>query len=99
MSPRLRTGYIRLVLGLTLYLSLFSAFALYHAYANNELVDTHGCPIGEWVLHAQSTVVAVALVAVVFAPLLCVMPMAPRVRPAPRHGTVWMRGPPRMALL
>ncbi len=58
-----RTWLVRLTLGLTLYLLLFSAFALYHAYANNELIDPHGCQIGEWVQHGQTAVIALALVA------------------------------------
>jgi len=99
MSPRLRTGFVRLVLGLTLYLSLFSAFALYHAYANNELVDTHGCQIGEWVQHAQTIVFAVVLPSVVMVPVLFRLPKAQRVRPVPQRASVLLRGPPRMALL
>ncbi len=42
-----------LVFSFTFYLLLFSAFALFHAYANNELTDTHGCQIGLWVQHGQ----------------------------------------------
>jgi hypothetical protein len=53
-----RSWFVRLTLGLALYLLLFSAFALYHAYANNELIDSHGCQIGEWVMHGQADVVA-----------------------------------------
>jgi len=63
MSLRNRPWFVRLTLGLTLYLLLFSAFALYHAYANNELIDPHGCQIGEWVQHGQTAVIALALAA------------------------------------
>jgi len=31
------------------YLFLFSSFALYHIYVTNELDDSHGCSIGEWI--------------------------------------------------
>jgi len=93
------TGRSLVTLGFVLYLLCFSSFALYHVYAENELVDTHGCQIGEWVLHAQNTVIAVVLVSIILAPLLYFTPVAPRVRPAPRHAVVWLRGPPHSALL
>jgi hypothetical protein len=38
-----------LALGLVVYLFLFSSFALFHAYANDELSDPKGCPIGAWI--------------------------------------------------
>jgi hypothetical protein len=56
-----------LTLGLVLYLLLFSAFALYHAYADNELSDPHGCPIGLWLLHGQVIILAVVLFSAVLA--------------------------------
>jgi len=34
---------------LLLYLLLFSVFALFHAYAANELDGAHGCNIGQWI--------------------------------------------------
>lgn len=49
-----RATSIAAVLGLVLYLTLFSSFALLHAYAENELVDTHGCLIGAWVQQANA---------------------------------------------
>ena len=48
-------------LGLIVYLLLFSTFALFHAYANNELTDTHGCQIGLWVQHGQTITFALFL--------------------------------------
>lgn len=54
------TGRLLVTLGFVLYLLLFSSFALYHAYANNELIDPHGCQIGEWVQHGQTAVIALA---------------------------------------
>jgi hypothetical protein len=40
---------------LAAYLLLFSSAALVHAYAQDELTDPHGCPIGAWVKHASAT--------------------------------------------
>jgi len=85
MSPCNRKGFVALVLGAILYLSLFSAFALYHAYANDELIDSHGCQIGEWVQHGQTAIIALALAAStlpVIASLSCVSSQAAFVLPA-----------------
>lgn len=49
-----RVASIAAVWGLVLYLALFSGFALLHAYAENELVDAHGCLIGAWVQQANA---------------------------------------------
>jgi hypothetical protein len=43
---RARTLAITLLL---LYFLLFSIFALFHAYAANELDGAHGCNIGQWI--------------------------------------------------
>jgi hypothetical protein len=40
---------------LAIYLAVFSSAALVHAYAQDELTDTHGCLIGAWVQHADAT--------------------------------------------
>ncbi len=48
-----------LALGLACFLLLFSAFALFHAYANDELIDPNGCQIGQWVHNGQVVVAAV----------------------------------------
>lgn len=56
-----------LTLGLVLYLLLFSTFVLYHTYANNELSDPHGCPIGLWLQHGQVITLAVVLFSAVLA--------------------------------
>jgi len=52
-----------LTLGLVLYLLLFSGFALFHAYSEDELVDPHGCVIGAWVQHGQASVPFLAALA------------------------------------
>jgi hypothetical protein len=64
LKPKL---LLYLVLGLTFYLLFFSAFALFHAYANDELADTHGCQIGLWVQHGQTLTFAVLLFSTVLA--------------------------------
>ena len=56
-------------LALVLYLLLFSAFALFHAYTNNELADPQECQIGLWVQHGQQTLLA----ALVLVPCLLVL--------------------------
>jgi hypothetical protein len=45
---------IAAVWGLVFYLTLFSGVALLHAYAEDELVDPHGCVIGAWVQQANA---------------------------------------------
>ncbi|MCG3112665.1 MAG: hypothetical protein MCM46_12690 [Candidatus Manganitrophus sp. SB1] len=52
-----------LTLGLVLYLFLFSGFALFHAYSEDELVDPHGCAIGLWVQNSQASVPFLAALA------------------------------------
>lgn len=37
------------------YLLVFSCFALYHAYAENEIFDAHECAIGLWIQQGQAT--------------------------------------------
>ena len=54
----IRTGILgrsALAIALVWYLLLFSSIALVHAYAQDELVDAHGCVIGAWVQHASAT--------------------------------------------
>jgi hypothetical protein len=46
------------IAGLVVYLLLFSVFALYHVYVANELEDSHGCAIGEWVHLGQQAAVS-----------------------------------------
>jgi hypothetical protein len=50
-----RIGVVALAFPLAIYLFLFSWAALVHAYAQDELVDAHGCVIGVWVQHANAT--------------------------------------------
>jgi hypothetical protein len=48
-------GRFAFAITLAAYLFLFSWAALVHAYAQDELVDAHGCLIGVWVQHANAT--------------------------------------------
>lgn len=50
-----------IALGIALYLFLFSSFALFHAYANDELTDPHGCQIGLWLQHGHATLLSLLL--------------------------------------
>jgi len=84
---------------LVLYLLLFSTFALYHAYAENELIDSHGCQIGEWVQHAQVTVFIVVLVSTALAPVLLSLPMFNFFYHRPFRATASLRGPPSLFAL
>ena len=47
------TRYRYLAAGLVVYLLVFSSFALFHAYHDNELIDAQGCEIGLWLQHGQ----------------------------------------------
>lgn len=48
---------------LVVYLLLFSGFALFHAYSEDELIDPHGCAIGLWVQHGQASLPFLAALA------------------------------------
>lgn len=56
-------------LGFALYLLLFSGFAEFHTYANNELGETT-CSIGLWVQHGQTAILSVVLISSALASLL-----------------------------
>lgn len=56
-------------LAFALYLILFTSFAVFHAYANNELVKTT-CSIGLWVQHGQTAILSVVLISTALASLL-----------------------------
>ncbi len=53
-----------LATGLVLYLLLFSSFALFHAYSENEILDSHECAIGFWVQHSHVTLAFLVTLAV-----------------------------------
>jgi hypothetical protein len=85
------------VWGLVLYLGLFSGFALIHAYAEDELTDPHGCPIGAWVQHANATESA----APPLATLIGLSEFLPSIHDAIPESAVLVatsRGPPRFSL-
>lgn len=87
---------IRSLIGIILiiYILLFSGFALYHAYTNDELSDPQGCSIGLWVLQGQQVLV-VALALAIYLPLLFqASPNQPLVVPAQALRTLSTRAPP-----
>ncbi len=45
------------------YFLIFSCFALYHLYAENEIFDAHECVIGLWVQQGQATLTFFAALA------------------------------------
>jgi hypothetical protein len=49
---------ILVLTGLVLYLLVFSEWAVFHAYANDELSDPQGCNIGVWVQQGQQVLLA-----------------------------------------
>ena len=88
--------WIRSVLGtlLIIYILLFSAFALYHAYTHDELSDPQGCLIGLWVLHGQQAVVFGLALAIYLPLLFHAAPNQPLVVPAQTLRTLSTRAPP-----
>ena len=79
----------------TLYLLLFSSFAEYHAYANDELTDAHGCQIGLWLQHGQTAVLTVVLISTVLTTLFHSNPFTVKAfNRKPFHSTVSLRAPP-----
>jgi hypothetical protein len=84
----------RALLGFALYLFLFSGFAEYHVYANDELTDAHGCQIGLWVQHGQTAVLSVVLVSAVLASLFYSNPSIKASYVKPVRSTASLRAPP-----
>lgn len=62
-----------LVLGLVFYVLLFSVLALFHAYANDELSNAHGCPIGLWIQHGHVVSSAFLMLSSVLFPRACTL--------------------------
>jgi len=89
-----RTGLLVFVL----YLLLFSSFAVFHAYANDELTDAHGCQIGLWVQHGQTAVLSVVLVSAVLALLIYSNPSVQASYVKPFRFTASLRAPPNFLL-
>ena len=54
---------------LVAYILLFSAFALFHAYSENELSDSHECAIGMSVSHSQALLPILIVLAFFLIPL------------------------------
>jgi len=96
MSQANHKGTLRLtLLGFALFLLLFSSFAEYHAYANDELTDSHGCQIGLWVQHGQTAVLTVVLISTALTTLFYSNPITVKAfSRKPFHSTVSLRAPP-----
>lgn len=89
-------GRFAFAITLAAYLFLFSWAALVHAYAQDELVDAHGCVIGAWVQHASATDAAAPSLAT----LVCLDDFLQSARDTIPHATVLghaSRGPPLSA--
>jgi hypothetical protein len=82
---------------LALYLALFSGVALQHAYAQDELADPHGCPIGAWVQHANATESSAPPLATLIG-LSEFLPSIHDAIPASAVLVAASRGPPRFSL-
>ncbi len=83
-----------LTLGLVFYLLIFSSFALFHAYANNELNDAHGCQIGLWVQHSHDALGVIIVLAVAPLVLLYFVPFSLSVPYARTLTPLFARAPP-----
>jgi hypothetical protein len=81
----------------SIYLFLFSGFAEFHAYANNELGETT-CAIGLWVQHAQTAVLTVVLISTALAFLFSSNPFMGAFNPKPFRSTASLRAPPSSLL-
>jgi hypothetical protein len=86
------------LLAFVLYLLLFGSFAVFHAYANDELTDAHGCQIGLWVQHGQTAVLSVVLISAVLASLFYSNPSSKASYVKPFRSTASLRGPPSSLL-
>jgi len=82
----------------TLYLLLFSSFAEFHAYTNNELGETT-CTIGLWVQHGQAAALAAVLISTALASLHSSNPFIKTFEIKPFRFTVSLRAPPLPPLL
>jgi hypothetical protein len=81
------------LLAFALYLVLFASFAVFHAYANDELGETT-CAIGLWVQHGQTAVLAVVLVSTALASLFYSNPSIKSPYVKPFRSTASLRAPP-----
>lgn len=81
---------------LAVFFIVFSSFAVFHAYANDELLDAHGCQIGQWVQHNQSAVFSVVLISAALATLLYFDPTIRNPFTKPFFSTASLRAPPRL---
>jgi len=94
-----KTNFISYItLGLVLYLLLFSAFALFHVYANDEIADAHGCQIGLWVQHGETAILSVIFISTALASVYFSNPFIKTFEPKPLRFTASLRAPPHSLL-
>jgi len=82
------------VLGFALFLLLFSSFAEYHVYANDEITDAHGCQIGLWVQHGKTAILAVVFASAALGSLFFQNQAIKKIIPKPFRSTASLRAPP-----
>ncbi|MEK6683581.1 MAG: hypothetical protein AABY46_02875 [Nitrospirota bacterium] len=85
------------LLAFALYLVLFASFAVFHAYANNELGETT-CTIGLWIQHGQTALLSVVLVSTVLASLFYSNPSIKASYVKSFRSTASLRAPPSSLL-
>ena len=83
------------LVALAVFFLVFSSFAVFHAYANDELLDAHGCQIGQWVQHNQSAVFSVVLISAALAAIFVSNPLFRNPYTRPFLSTASLRAPPR----
>ncbi len=93
-------NWIRSLIGtfLVIYILLFSGFALYHAYSEDELIDSHGCAIGIYIQHGDVVVVVLIASTIFWISLtrICSKDYFPDLYP---YLQITTRGPPALSLL
>ena len=82
-----------ILLVLSLYILLFSGFAEFHVYTNDELGET-SCAIGLWVQHGQAAALSVLLLSTLIGSFLLSDPMVKVFISNAFHYTASLRAPP-----
>ncbi len=92
---KMKTGRLSLLAAFfSAYFLLSASFSVHHAYAQNELVDDHGCSVGHWLKHAPGdNAEAPAGVPVILAPEAGRVEESPSFPSAPAFADS-TRGPP-----
>jgi hypothetical protein len=85
--------------GFVLYLLVFSSFALFHVYAQNEISDPRGCQIGLWVQNGEKISQTSPPIPVGLVFLFYLSPKNDIVFSSFGKGPLPNRGPPSLILL